>query len=286
MSRSIHDEYFKHTFGHPKTVAGFLKATLSKELLAELDLSTLHRKDKDFLPSKYRKSRHADLLYGVKKKDGTEICLLLHLEHQSTHDKLMVPRILEYHAAIIMAYLQEKYEKVPPILFFVWYHGEDKWISAKSIAGIFTDFELYLNESLRKSFLLNLPKIPSVELKKHGLATVPEMVLARQPTGDMIGILPKVVPLLKDQESCCKEATYRYMSTVEKRPEKVFIQELSKFDSETATNYKTMFERAIKKSEKRGIQLGEKRGEKKGIMKLVKAGIITKSQAEKALKSK
>jgi len=282
MSKDIHDQYFKHTFGHSQTVAGFLKATLSKKLLVELDLSTLHKKDKEFLPSKYRDARHADLFYGVKKKDGTEACLFLHLEHQSTHDKLMVPRILAYHAGIIMAYLQDGYEKVPPIFTFVWYHGKHKWTSAQSIATIFTDFELYLNESLRKSFLLNLPKIPLSELEKHGLATVPEMVLARQPTGDMIGIFPKVVPLLKDQEQCCKEATYRYMSTVEKRPEKIFIQELSKFDSETATNYKTMFERAIKKSEKRGIQLGEKRG----IMKLVKAGIITKSQAEKALESK
>jgi len=282
MSKNIHDEYFKHTFGHPKTVESFLKATLSKKLLAELDLSTLHKKDKSFLPAKYRESRHADLLYGVSKKNGTEICLLLHLEHQSKHDKLMVPRILEYHAAIVKAYLQDGYEKVPPILVFVWYHGKDKWKSAKSIADVFTDFELYLNESLRKPFLLNLPKIGLTELKKHGLATVPEIVLARQPTKDMIGILPEVVPLLENQESCCRDETYRYMSKVENQPEEVFIQELSKFDLETANNYKTMFEQAIKRERKSALQEGEKRG----VMKLVKAGVITKKQAEKALRDK
>jgi len=48
--------------------------------------------------------------------------------------------------------------------------------------------------------------------------------------------------------------------------------------------------RGIQLGEKRGIQLGEKRGiqlgKERGIMELVKAGIITKSQAEKALESK
>lgn len=68
------------------------------------------------------------------------------------------------------------------------------------------------------------------------------------------------------------------MSKVEKENEEVFIEELSKFDVGTATNYKTMFERAIKRS--------EKRGEKRVVMKLVKTAIITKEQAEKAFKSK
>jgi len=282
MSKNIHDNYFKHTFGHPKTAAGFLKGTLSKKLLAELDLSTLHKKDRSFLPTKYRESRHADLLYAVNKKDGTEICLLLHLEHQSKHDKLMPVRIMEYHTAIIRAYIQDGHEKVPPILTFVFYHGENEWESATSIADIFTDFELYLNESLKKSFLLNLPEATLAELEKHGLATVTEIVLARQPTKDMIGILGKVVPLLKKQEPCCEDETLKYMSQVEEQPEEVFIEELSKFDPETANNYKTMFERAIKKERKSALQQGEKRG----IMKLVKAGVITKKQAEKAMKNK
>jgi len=298
MSKNIHDEYFKHTFGHPKTVAGFLRGALSKKLLAELDLSTLHKKDRSFLPIKYRGSRHADLLYAVNKKDGTEICLFLHLEHQSKHDKLMPVRIMEYHTAIIRAYLEEGYKKVPPILTFVFYHGKEEWESATSIADIFTDFELYLNESLKKSFLLNLPEATLAELKKHGLATVTEIVLARQPTKDMIGILGKVMPLLEKQEPCCKDETLKYMSQVEEQPEEVFIEELSKFDSETANNYKTMFERAIKRERKsalqegiqqgkqEGVQLGEKRGAERTIMKLIRAGMITKKQAEKALKDK
>ena len=44
-------------------------------------------------------------------------------------------------------------------------------------------------------------------------------------------------------------------------------------------------QRMIQQGVQQGIQQGEKRGEKQTVMKLIKAGIITKAQAEKALKS-
>ncbi len=280
--RNIHDHYFKHTFGHPKVAGSFLKKSLSKELLAQIDLSTLQKRDKEFLPKKYRGSRYSDLLYSVKKKDGGDVFFLLHLEAQSKPDKLMGIRVLEYHTAITRAYLEDGATKAPPIISFVFYHSKKPWEGAKSVSEIFTDFDLYLKEGLQKSFLITLSPENMAELKKYGLASVPQIVLATQPSKDMVPILRDVMPLLNEGEKCCKDETINYMLTVDRREEDVFIEEICNFDKETANDYRTMFERAIKIAERKSLQIGRQEGIAQGgenmLKTLLSRGFITAEQ--------
>ena len=277
--KNPHDAFFKHYFGHPEIASDFLEKNLSEELLAQIDLTTLRKRDKEFLPKKYRGYRYADLLYSVDRKDGKDLFFLLHLEAQSSPDELMAIRVLEYHTAIARAFLEKEDKGVPPILSFVFFHSNEEWKGPKTISDLFTDFDLYVRESLKKSFLVTLsPERVKIILKKYGLSSLPQIVLAQQPTKNMSPILGQAVPMLKEHRKCCKETVLGYMGTVDRREDEEFLAELLKFDEETANNYKFMFERAEQRGRQEGRQEGRQMGRDEAFDMLIERGIVTLEQ--------
>ena len=137
-----------------------------------------------------KKAFRADLLYSIKtQKRAQQVLLLIHLEHQSQHDYTMAIRILEYQTAIGRAWIKQRKDKrVPPILTFVVYHGAEEWTSAKSIAELFTDFELQMF-AFQTPFLIDLSKLNKEELQRHGKANAPVMILSQQPKESMHDII-------------------------------------------------------------------------------------------------
>ena len=243
-----------------------------------MDLTTLSLEKTDFLPSKYRSERRADLLWSIKTRQGHKI--LLHIEHQSTPDRLMVGRQLEYQAAIARHWLSHV-GNIPPIFSLVVYHGARKWEGPKSIAEACRDGGLSMLDNLFQPFLRDLTKHSLDELEKHGRSSLAEMILATQPTRDMRSILKRVGPLLKNYETCCRKVAIEYMATVDKNSEEVFFEELSKFDQDSYKKYKTMFERAKKRFLSQGIQQGMQQGIQQGMQQGIQQGIAKGRQTQK-----
>jgi len=258
---NIHDENFKHNFTSKNVAHDFLKYNLPKEVLNKIDLTTVEIENTEFIPSKYRSKRRADILYSVKDKQGRKLYSLLHLEGQSRHDKSMALRVWEYHVAIGRAHFKKGYTQIPLIITFVLYHGKAKWTSAKSIADMFFDFDLYVSVSLRSPFLINLPKEKIEELKKQGAAAAPQIIMKQQPTGEYCEVLDELYPLMK-KHGQDDEENIDYMATTDKHDESLFLDKLCKFDPRTANDYKIMFEVAIRKTEKKALKLGERKGKK------------------------
>ena len=166
-------------------------------------------------------------------------------------------------------------EKTPIILTFVLYNGKKEWKSERSIAELFDDFDLYVDLSLRTPFLIELTKKSIEQLKQEGAAAAPQMIMKGRAEGDFSQLLPELYPLLKSYNQLDDE-NIDYMATVNKKGEDDFLEELSKFDTETANNYRVMFERAIEKAVKReskkALKLGEQRGLKLGEQRGIKLG--------------
>ena len=62
------------------------------------------------------------------------------------------------------------------------------------------------------------------------------------------------------------------VATVDRHGETVFLEKISKFDPETATNYKIMFEAAIQKEHKKALKLGITKGKREGLQEGLKEG--------------
>ena len=260
---SIHDEFFKNNFTQEKVAKDFLLHNLPKEVLSVIDINTLKIESNEFLPSRYRSKRRADIVYSVQSNSGKKIYALLHLEGQSRHDKYMALRVWEYHVAIARAHLNRGHKKIPLILTFVLYHGKETWTSPKSVSELFDDFDFYVNVALNSPFLINLGEKAMESLKQQGASSAPQIIMKEQAHGDFCDVLDELYPLLKTHDQL-NEKTLDYIITNDKHEPPQLLKKLSKFDPETANHYKTMFEAAIQKERKKSLKLGITKGIGKG----------------------
>ncbi len=281
-----HDTFFTHCFSHKQEVADFLRGRLDKGILDLLDLNTLKQQPNTFLPSWHRPRRKADVLWTVQTKQRKRCAFFFHFEGQSTHDKHMMGRLLEYHAAIVNQFLQTKdpqqqhaHAKCPPIITYVLYHGNQDWTSPRRIADVFEDFDLYLQHGLLANLVLDLPNEPASRMVNDGQAGATELILASQAKKTMVERLDAAYPAFMDKGPCCKEALVRYTFQENQEQEKRIIEKIRRFDPTIAHHYQAMFEQALKKVRQEGIA----QGMQQIIQQLLQKGTITQGQADAML---
>ncbi len=269
---NIHDHNFKHNFTKKDVARDFLKHNLPKEILEQVDLESVTIENNEFIPTRYRKKRHVDVLYSLKYKDGRTIYTLIHLEAQSKHDPDMALRIWEYQVAIGRFHFDNKNKKIPLILTFVLYHGEEEWTSAKSIAELFEDVDTYIAISWKSPFLINLTKEDLKRLQEQGAAAVPQIIMKQQSIGAYCEILGILYPLMKKygQDS---EENIDYMATNDKHGEDDFLKNFRKFDPKKAKYFKIMFEQAILRERNKALTIGIQKGIERGIEQGIQRGI-------------
>ena len=274
IAKQKHDDFTKHQLLHKEEVKDLLNGCLPKELLEMIDLNTLHFEDREFAPSRYRGKRHVDILWTVRTKDGERIALFFHIEGQSTHERKMAIRILEYHVAFIKKFdeMNDESEKCPPIITFVLYHGDEEWTSAKSIADLFTNFDVYVTYGLRANFLIDLKKKTVTEILKDGSAGITELILQ----GDFSKNLELIIKGLRNKKECCVEGAINYISLLKGDDPMALCEEIRKFDQTIANQYSTMFEhiekRYMRLGKQEGIQLGKQEGIQLGKQEGIQLG--------------
>ena len=292
QKENIHDSNFKHNFCNKRVAKDFFIHNLPKKIREKVVIDSIEIESNEFIPSKYRGRRNADIIYSLKDRDNKKLYVLLHLEAQSTHKKEMAVRVWEYHAAIARAHIRkEGSKKMPVILSYILYNGSQEWTSAKSIADLFEDFDLYVEVSLKTPFLINLSKEGIENLKNQGAAAAPQIIMRGKAHHDYCDILEELYPLMEKYDQVDEE-NIDYMATYDEHGEMEFLEKLSKFAPDNTQKYKTMFERAIQrtakefetKGKKKGIQQGRKEGMQSAFQILRKLGVsqnvIEKAQRE------
>ena len=244
QQQTSHDGNFKHNFCSIAVAIAFLKHNLPKALLAQIDLSTVRIESNEFLASRYRSKRHADVVYSVKDKKGNKIYILVHLEAQSNHDKNMAMRIWEYHVAIARAHFRQGYKKIPLIQTFVLYHGKAAWTSPKSIAELFVDFDQYCTCALKAPFLIDLNATDLASLQVQEAAAAPQIILKAQAKREYCDILPILYPLMKAYDQYDEENLF-YIFNNDRHPTQELSEKLSKFDPHTTNQYIMNFQIAV-----------------------------------------
>ena len=132
-----HDASYENFFTHPRTVADTLRA-VAGDMARHLDFATLERMPASFV-TEHLGQRHTDMLWRIGTTAGGWVYILILLEFQSTVDRRMALRMMDYTATIWMRLGKEDLGprgEYPFVLPVVIYNGERRWTAATDIGDM------------------------------------------------------------------------------------------------------------------------------------------------------
>ena len=262
-SNLSHDENFKYNFKDIKVVIDFLKHNLPQSILEKIDLNTVKLLNVEQSSSQVQSRRQVDVLCSVKDKKGKEVFAIIQIEAQSSPDKHMAMRLLEYYVAIARSYLKsEGADRIPLILSFVLYYGKVKWQGPVRLLDLLKQIEDMI-QMLKHTFLINVGEKSLEDLEKQESAAAPQMFMKGRAQGTYLDMLPTLYAKMVEYGQDTLE-NIDYIVTHESQYEKELFDKLCKLDPEKITTYTEMFEKAKKIGEAIGEARGEARGKKIG----------------------
>ena len=136
-----HDASYKNFFAHPRTVADTLQAAAC-DIAIHFDFATLERLPASFVTRRLGQ-RHTDMLWRIGIDRGSWVYILILLEFQSTVDRRMALRMMDYTATIWRQLDKEDlgpHGEYPFVLPIVIYNGERRWTAATDIGDLLGPF--------------------------------------------------------------------------------------------------------------------------------------------------
>ncbi|MCH8541810.1 MAG: Rpn family recombination-promoting nuclease/putative transposase [Opitutales bacterium] len=128
LLKNPHDRFFHKTFGDTKKAAPFLQRVLPAALSAEINWASLEPLPVTMVSKKLRE-RASDLVFRAPWKDQETLIYCL-FEHQSTSDRRMPLRLLEYQLGIWESWESQKGNSgkpLPLIIPVVLFQGRGGW---------------------------------------------------------------------------------------------------------------------------------------------------------------
>ncbi|MCE7989847.1 MAG: hypothetical protein DYG89_52540, partial [Caldilinea sp. CFX5] len=137
MTTTVHDSGYKRLFSNKTIFRQLIQTFVEEEWVSKLDFERAERLDKSFISEHY-KDTEADIIYKVPLLESdTVVYLCLIVEFQSSVQRFMVLRSLQYKCNFYMDYvLSNKNVRglmLPAMFSLVLYNGEDKWTAPDNI---------------------------------------------------------------------------------------------------------------------------------------------------------
>lgn len=194
--KNIHDKFFKLVFSEPEVSIDLFKHHLPPDVFNKIDLDTLKLSNKSFISEEYA-DKYSDLVYSAKI-NGSSSYLYILAEHQSTNDKYMSARLLEYNASIMKEHMKKfKTKKAPIIINILIYAGKNEYTGPKTYYEMFENPELAKEIMFKDLHLVNLQATGINELSKDGKAAAAEILLKQGIKRDIGKFLEENVKILK-----------------------------------------------------------------------------------------
>ena len=264
--QNIHDTNFKYNFTKREVALDFLKHNLPPKILKKIDIDSVRVEPNELLPSRFRNSRHADVIYSVKSNTADKVYILVHLEAQRGHDLTMPARILEYQSAVIMRLFKHGLRKIPAIISYVFYTGKEEWTSARSIAEACENYDEYRELAIEHNYIVDMGRLKLDSLVEQEKAKLPQVIMKGSVGRDFSPFVPEICEDIKDVGSSQQydEVNMGYILSIDPHV-KDLMYEFSKFGVEITDNQKDMFDAAIKRESTRSLKIGKQLGRLEGI---------------------
>ena len=190
-------------------------AYLPKDLLPKLDWSSikLYKMGGQHIESKTQKAFESDLIYLANFAKEPKM-LWIHIEHQSTPDRRMFLRILNYQTAELLAYATQnpKEKLLPGIISLIYHQGSQPWPYELDLKYQFKDIDFY-EKYFGKPIFIDLPAMSDEALKNHQNIGPVEVILkyVRQKAKTLELKFPELVADLDAVDDMSKVIVLKYV---------------------------------------------------------------------------
>lgn len=179
LIKNPHDRTTKAILTDLQVAKAFFEVHLPEEIKKVVDLRDLKVCKGSFVDKKLREYL-TDILYQTRVRDKTGYLYLL-LEAQSTPDRMMPFRLLQYQINIMKHYRDEQEKKglqatLPFVYPMVYYTGSAKYHQSTDLFSLFDEPDLARDHFLKPFQLIDLSQIEDDELKRHAIIRGLELV--------------------------------------------------------------------------------------------------------------
>jgi len=129
------DKTWRKFFSHPDMLKELLEGYIAEEFIREINFEKIQKLNNTYINKKFKK-RETDLIVKLLTYKGVETYIYLLLEFQSTVDKYMALRLLNYITLFYQDLIdqgQVKDKLLPAVFPVVLYTGENKYAASLNI---------------------------------------------------------------------------------------------------------------------------------------------------------
>ncbi len=165
MAKNYHDKTFQALMQQRTFALSFLQAHLPPDLQEQIDWNTLQllRIDGKHIENAAASTICSDIVYLVNVNHEPAM-LWTHIEHQSTPDRWMALRVLQYQVATLLSHARSNdLTKLPAIISIIYYQGKVPYPYPVDLPSLFIDQEVAV-KYLGKPILVDLPGTPDQAL--------------------------------------------------------------------------------------------------------------------------
>jgi predicted transposase/invertase (TIGR01784 family) len=180
-----HDSFVRRSLANLEVSKDLLKAHLRPAVVRKINWDTIQHTNRSFVKKELAQF-HSDVVYKCEL-DGKEGYIYVLLEHQSTPDRMLPFRILQYNVALMEQHLAEGNDQLPVIINVCLYAGEESpYPYSVDVFDCFELPELARREMFKPLQLIDLTAITQEELIKHGKADLLEVLLKQAVSRDFL----------------------------------------------------------------------------------------------------
>ena len=161
--KKSYDLPYKQMFSNLTFFRQLLETFVPQEFVKEIDFDSCKKIDKSFVSKKYDKTE-SDIIYEVKLKNKESVYIYILLEFQSTVDKFMAVRMLNYITNLYIDMISssrkkdnKRIEMLPPVFPLLLYNGDKNWTAKTNIN------ELIENKHLLGKYSINFQYFKIIE---------------------------------------------------------------------------------------------------------------------------
>jgi hypothetical protein len=171
MEHRIYDKTLKELFSRPEIVKNFMQGFVGEEFVNDIDFSRIEKKNTSYITKTF-KDRYTDLVIKLNMTGGKCAYLYILFEFQSTIDKLMPLRILNYMLLLYEDLIKQKEisidDYLPPVFPVVLYTGTTTYNASTKIEDLialpYKRLQRYVPTF--EHYLVTLRSKPREELKR------------------------------------------------------------------------------------------------------------------------
>jgi len=273
-----HDTVFKLAMRDLKVSRAMIEDYLPCEITKHLNLDTLATCQASYV-DKDLKHTHADMLYKVQSKLHNETYIYFLWEHQSTYDKRIALRLLQYTCNIMQDHLDSGGKGLPVVIPALVYNGVvSPYPGSCQFMHAFTDSSLAEATMFKSFHLVDLSVKSNEDLVESTWSALPNLILKHMRARDFLHeVQAHFLPLIKFLYSQGGETMIENMleciiqfTNITDKSE--FITTVGKTMPDSGDKLMTIYEQLISEGMEKGLQLGRQEGRQEGRQLGRKAG--------------